>query len=72
MTKQLELFPKVKHQSDRDDLIRFWITEIESGIYDNDFQWDFFESVSSFYQKCGRLSEKQFEALRRIYERVTR
>lgn len=37
----------------------------------DDFQRDFFESLASQFQDRGRLSEKQFESLRRIYERVT-
>lgn len=48
------------------------ITEITADMREDDFQRDFFESLSDQFVERGRLSEKQMEALNRIYERVTR
>lgn len=69
---QLEMFPKVKRsQDERQKLVEFWISEIEGCIRSNDFQRDFFESVAAQFWDKNTVSDKQFEALRRIYERVT-
>lgn len=48
------------------------ITEITGDMREDDFQRDFFESLSDQFVERGHLSEKQMEALNRIYERVTR
>ena len=52
-------------------LINFWIDEIEMSMDLNDFQRDFFESLSDQFAMKGYLSEKQVECLKKIYERVT-
>lgn len=53
-------------------LVAHLINEIEDNMRENDFQRDFFESLSDQYNKQNFLSQKQIDALNRIYERVTR
>lgn len=51
--------------------VQFWLDEIEENMGAEDFQRYLFESIQSQYIERGRLSEKQIEVIKRIYERVT-
>lgn len=53
------------------ETISFYFSEIHSCMRENDFQRDFFESLEEGFENFGSLTESQFEALKRIYERVT-
>lgn len=48
------------------------ISEIGDSMRDDDFQRDFFDSLTDQFERGGHLSEKQMESLNKIYERVTR
>lgn len=62
----------------RDDLvddvkgILFYFKEIESNMSENDFQRDFVESLQVGFDRYGTLTQAQFDALVKVYERVTR
>ena len=51
--------------------VDFMITEIERDMGEKDFQMDFFISLCDQFKKRKSLSEKQYEAMKNIYERVT-
>ena len=53
------------------ETIEFYFSEIHSCMKERDFQREFFESLEEGFEKFGTLTESQFEALKRIYERVT-
>lgn len=53
------------------DSISFYFSEIHSCMREKDFQREFFESLEEGFENYGTLTESQFEALKRIYERVT-
>lgn len=53
------------------ETISFYFSEIHSCMKERDFQREFFESLEEGFEKFGTLTESQFEALKRIYNRVT-
>jgi len=52
--------------------VAYFISEIEMNMSEDDFQRDFFESLSDQFTKRNSLSPKQIESLKKMYERVTR
>ena len=57
--------------TDKKILIEFQIEEIETLMEADDFQRDFFESLSEQFASKQWLSEKQMACLKKIYDRVT-
>lgn len=53
------------------ELVAHLINEIEMYMRDDDFQRDFFDSVHDQFDNGKPLSQKQIDALHKIYERVT-
>ena len=51
--------------------VLYWMEEIELEMDDGDFQRDFFESLKDQFEAKSFLSEKQYQSLQKIYERVT-
>lgn len=60
---------KFKH--DQEKIVGYYIDEIDSYIDTKDFQYDFFSSLYDQYVRGLKLSDKQVESLKKIYERVT-
>ncbi len=58
-------------RSEKQKLIGHYIAEVEESMSESDFQREFFESLSDQFHRTFSLSEKQFECLERMYERVT-
>lgn len=56
---------------DRATLIDFWINEIETSMPNGDFQRDRFESLHDQWVAKKNLTNKQYESLKSMYERVT-
>lgn len=56
---------------DKKELIEHLIKEVSGVISDDDFQSEFFDSLADQYVVRGWLSEKQIDALKRIYERLS-
>jgi hypothetical protein len=52
--------------------LQFMIDEIFENMKEDDFQRDFFESLSTQYTQRESLSAKQVACIEKIYERVTR
>lgn len=59
------------NEVERVQIIDFWLDEISDVLSDDDFQREFFESLFDQFSVKGSLSDRQFESLRKIYERVT-
>lgn len=49
----------------------FYIKEIEKIISESDYQYSFFTSLQSQFEKFQSLSEKQLYCLDQMYERLT-
>lgn len=65
-------FPNIiRTHTEQQQLITFWLEEIEDHIWSEDFQYDFFESLQKQFYQIQWLSDKQIECLGRLYERVT-
>lgn len=62
---------QIERLRQKQQLITFWLEEIEDHIWSEDFQYDFFESLQKQFHQTQWLSDKQIECLGRLYERVT-
>ena len=58
-------------EQDKREAAAIWISEIRDTMEENDFQRDFFESLVDQFEERSSLSDKQYECIRRIYDRVT-
>lgn len=55
----------------RHDLVKHMLEEVENDLAAKGKLNDFIDSLSRWFHSTGRLSEKQFEALRKFYENLS-
>jgi len=54
-------------ETERAECISFYISEIDDYMRASDFQFEFFTSLKEQWQEKQSLSEKQYEALEKMY-----
>lgn len=56
---------------DQKKLVEYQLLAIEENMSERDFQRNFFEDLKQQFTTWRRLTQRQMEALNRMYERVT-